>query len=70
MPRDTTYYWADFKATLRNADGEQVAYNQALLKASRDESASGKLARGEEARVRFYFELPATVGGDSLLLTA
>ncbi|MFC4453922.1 hypothetical protein [Deinococcus sonorensis] len=69
LGRDTSFSWSDLKATLKDADGERVEYNQTLLKASRDEKAGGPLAKGDEARVRFYFELPADVAGDSLMLT-
>ncbi|WP_027483622.1 hypothetical protein [Deinococcus pimensis] len=67
--RDVEYAWSDFKPTLKDADGEKVAYNQVMLKANRDEKAGGKLPKGEEVRVRFYWELPQNVTGDSVLLT-
>jgi hypothetical protein len=63
-----SYVWSDFLPELRDADGEKVDYNQSILKASRDESASGELAPGEEARIRFYFELPKDVTGKTLRL--
>ncbi|WP_019587628.1 DUF4352 domain-containing protein [Deinococcus apachensis] len=69
LGRDTTFAWSDLKPTLKDADGERVEYNQTMLKASRDEKAGGALPKGEEARVRFYFELPENVAGDSVLLT-
>ncbi len=64
-----SYAWSDFKPTLRDADGERVEYNGVMLKASRDEHAGGRLPGGEETRVRFFFELPANVGVDSLSIT-
>ncbi|GGO26400.1 hypothetical protein [Deinococcus humi] len=69
LGRDTTFSWSDLKPTLKDADGERVEYNQTMLKASRDEKAGGALPKGEEARVRFFFELPSNVAGDSVLLT-
>jgi hypothetical protein len=65
---DTTYTWSDFLPELKDADGERVRYPQALLKASRDETADGTLAPGEEARVRFFFPLPKEVDGKTLNL--
>ncbi|MFC4456150.1 hypothetical protein [Deinococcus sonorensis] len=69
LGRDVEYSWGNFQASLKDADGERVEYNQLMLKASRDEKASGTLPRGEEARVRFYWELPETVAGDTVYLT-
>ena len=66
--RNERYVWSDFLPDLRDADGEKVPYTQALLKASRDEIAHGELAPGEEARVRFFFPLPAEVAGKTLRL--
>lgn len=63
---DKSYIWSDFMPDLRDADGEKVAYNQEMLKATRDEAARGTLAPGEEARVRFFFPLPADVMGKTL----
>ncbi|MFD1732268.1 hypothetical protein ACFSC4_16200 [Deinococcus malanensis] len=40
-----------------------------MLKASRDEKASGMLPTGEETRVRFFWEVPATLGADTLYFT-
>lgn len=68
-PVDARYVWSDFKTSLKDADGERVPYNQKLLKASRDESTQGQLPSGEEVRVRFFFELPENVAGDTLYLT-
>ena len=63
------YYWATFKAELRDADGERVEYNQTMLKASRDEKSEGYVKPGEEIRVRFYFSLPADLAGKMLYLS-
>ncbi|MBC8137912.1 MAG: hypothetical protein H8F28_18690 [Fibrella sp.] len=63
------YVWSDFIPDLRDADGEKVAYTQALLKPTRDETTDGELAAGEEARIRFFFPLPADVAGKTLRLT-
>ncbi|HEX8237127.1 MAG TPA: DUF4352 domain-containing protein [Abditibacteriaceae bacterium] len=57
-----------FRADLKDADGEKVDYNQWMLKASRDEQAGGELLPGEEARVRFYYELPKNVDAKTVLL--
>lgn len=62
------YVWSDFAPDLRDADGEKVAYNQSILKATRDEATDGKLEPGEEARIRFYFPLPKEVAGKTLRL--
>ncbi len=62
------YVWSDFAPDLRDADGEKVAYNQSILKASRDESTDGTLEPGEETRIRFYFALPKDVAGKTLRL--
>lgn len=61
-----SYYWATFEATLKDADGETVKYNQTLLKASRDEKVNATLEPGDEARVRMFFELPDDLGAKSL----
>jgi hypothetical protein len=39
-----------------------------MLKPSRDERANGELLPGEEARVRFFFELPNNVDARPVLL--
>jgi hypothetical protein len=62
-------YWADFLPEARDADGEKLYYTQALLKASRNESAQGDLAPGEEGRIRFFFPIPANLEGKSIKLT-
>jgi hypothetical protein len=66
---DQPYYPQYFDTTLRDADGEKVAGNHSMLKASRDELASGKLAPGEEARVRFFFPLPTGVKAKSFTIS-
>ncbi|SMB83211.1 hypothetical protein [Deinococcus hopiensis] len=63
------YAWSDFKPTLKDADGKRVAYNRVMLKASRDERVEGRLPGGEEVRVRFFFDLPANEGVESLSVT-
>jgi len=63
-----SYYWSHFNAELRDADGEKVPFTQSLLKASRLEAASGELAPGEEARIRFFFPLPENVEAKTLYL--
>lgn len=68
-PGGGRYAWSDFQPVLKDADGERVEYNQRMLKASRDERAGGTLAAGEEARVRFFFVLPANVNAQSVSLT-
>jgi hypothetical protein len=62
------YDWGKFIATLIDADGEKVEYNQILLKANRDERARGTLDPGEEAKVRFYFTVPEKIAGKTVLL--
>ena len=66
--RNTNYNWATIRPELVDADGEKVAYNQQMLKAARDETASGQLKPGEEAKVRYFFALPEDVGGKSILM--
>jgi hypothetical protein len=66
--RSENYSWSVFSAILRDSDGEKVPYNQWLLKGSRNERAQGVLEPGEEARVRFFFEIPEKVTGKALLL--
>ena len=68
-PGGGRYAWSDFKPLLKDADGERVEFNQSMLKASRDETAGGPIAAGEEVRVRFFVALPANVNGQSLSLT-
>ena len=63
---DKEYYWGYFAPEVIDADGEKVAYNQQLMKATRDEIANGKLKPGEEARVRFFFALPDNVAARTL----
>ena len=66
--REQSYYWGSFLPELIDADGEKVAYTQALLKATRNEKTDGKLNPGEEARVRFFFPLPSDVDAKTLKL--
>lgn len=61
-----SWNWDAFQIKLRDADGEVTAYDDYLLKVSRDETADGTLKPGEEARFRVYFKLPAGVKGQSL----
>ncbi|WP_019588565.1 hypothetical protein [Deinococcus apachensis] len=58
--------WDTFKISLRDAEGEATAYDDYLLKVSRDDNADGTLKPGEEARFRVYFKLPANVQGRSI----
>ena len=60
------YYWANFAVELIDADGEKADYTQALVKASRNEAAQGKLKPGEEGRFRFFFPVPANVEAKTL----
>ncbi|HEX8463628.1 MAG TPA: hypothetical protein VF627_03335, partial [Abditibacterium sp.] len=62
------YDWGIFVATLIDADGEKVEYNQNLLKANRDEKARSTLKPGEEAKVRFFFTLSEKTAGKTVLL--
>lgn len=62
------YYWGDFEAEVRDADGEKAPFVQQLLKASRNETAEGDLPPGEEYRVRFLFVLPEKVDGKTIIL--
>ncbi|GGO30406.1 hypothetical protein [Deinococcus humi] len=55
-----------FSFKLRDTDGEVTEYDDSPLKVSRDESTSGSLKPGEEARFRVYFKLPANVKGQSI----
>jgi hypothetical protein len=55
------YYWGDFDATARDADGEKVPFTQSMLKGTRNEKADGELEPGESVRVRFYFAVPESV---------
>lgn len=65
---ERAYYWGYFDATLRDADGEKVDFQQALLKASRNEVAQGNLEPGEETRVRLFFPVPEKVNAKTLYL--
>ena len=63
------YVWSDFVPELRDTDGEKAHWNQALLKASRDEVTYGNLGPGEEVRIRFFFDLPKGTMGKTLTLS-
>lgn len=69
LKTEQAYAWSNFKLSLKDADGERTDAETVMLRASRDEKAGGKLPGGEEARVRFFFALPASVGADSLSIT-
>ncbi|MBC8102776.1 MAG: hypothetical protein H7Z41_09340 [Cytophagales bacterium] len=60
------YYWGNFVADLKDADGEKAPYVQALLRATRDESVDSSLAPGEDVRVRFIFPIPNNVTGKTV----
>jgi hypothetical protein len=64
--REQRYYWGNFVADMKDADGEKTPYRQTLLRASRDESVDGNIAAGEEARVRFIFPIPDNVTAKSV----
>ncbi|WP_019011312.1 hypothetical protein [Deinococcus aquatilis] len=68
LKRPINYYWGNFDATLRDTDGDTVAYNKVMLKATKDESATGTLRPGENARIRFYFEIADGVQADQIML--
>ncbi|HEX8465090.1 MAG TPA: DUF4352 domain-containing protein [Abditibacterium sp.] len=57
-----------FRADLKDVDGEKTDYTSSILKGSRDEEANSELAPGEEARVRFYWELPEKVEAKTILM--
>lgn len=61
-----SWNWDTFRIELRDADGEVTAYDDYLLKATRDEHADGTLKPGEEARFRVYFKLAQGVRGRSI----
>ncbi|GGR30919.1 hypothetical protein [Deinococcus ruber] len=66
LPNDARYSWSSLTPNLKDAEGEKVAYNQQMLKATHDEAASGTLSSGEEVKVRYAFELPLDVAADTL----
>ncbi|HEX9995546.1 MAG TPA: DUF4352 domain-containing protein [Abditibacterium sp.] len=66
--KDHQFSQSVFRADLKDADGEKTSYNNSILKGSRDEEAGSELAPGEEARVRFYWELPEKVEPKTILL--
>lgn len=66
--RPENYTWSSYLPDLRDADGEKARYQQALLKATRDEINNGVLAPGEEGRIRFFFAVPEKVNGKVLRL--
>lgn len=51
------YQWGTFAPELKDADGEKYPYNNQVLKATRNESASGTLKPGEEIRLRYYYTI-------------
>jgi hypothetical protein len=62
------FYWATFKPTLVDADGEEVEWPQSLFKATRNEAAEGTLKPGQEYKARVYFPLPKDVAAKTLTL--
>jgi hypothetical protein len=66
--RDQSISWSTVRPELIDSDGEKVPYNQTALKASRDEAISGRLANGEVTTIRFFFQVPEGVTGQSLKL--
>jgi hypothetical protein len=62
------FYWATFKPTLIDADGEEVEWPQSLFKATRNEAAEGTLKPGQEYKARVYFPLPKNVAAKTLTL--
>jgi hypothetical protein len=65
---EQNYSWGTFKPELIAADDEKAEWSQALLKASRDESAEGTLKPGQEYKARIYFPLPKNVAAKTLTL--
>ncbi|SMB96958.1 hypothetical protein [Deinococcus hopiensis] len=61
-----SFFSRTFSFKLRDADGDVTAYDDYILKVSRDERTDGSLKPGEEARFRVYFKLPANLKGQSL----
>jgi hypothetical protein len=62
------FYWATFKPTLTDADGEAAEWPQSLFKATRNEAAEGTLKPGQEYKARVYFPLPKDVAAKTLTL--
>ncbi len=62
------YYWGDFIAVVRDANGDRSDYTESLLKAGANERAEGHLMPGEEVRVRFFGAVPSDVAAKTLLL--
>jgi hypothetical protein len=65
---EASYDWGTFTPTLADADGEQVEWSQALLKANRNETTDGTLKPGQEYKARFYFALPKDVAAKTFTL--
>lgn len=63
---DAPYSYSSFTFELRDADGDKTKFGGYLIKASRDETASGSLKPGEEARFRVFFALPQDLAGKTL----
>jgi hypothetical protein len=65
---DKNYDWATITPQLFDVDGEEVAWPQAMLKTTRNETADGTLKPGAEYTVRYYFMLPKNVNAKTLKL--
>ena len=62
------FYWATFKPTLTDGDGEAAEWPQSLFRATRNEQAEGTLKPGQEYKARMYFPLPKDVAAKTLTL--
>jgi hypothetical protein len=63
-----TYSWTTLGSWVKDGDGEKTEMKSTVLKATRDESATGDLKPGEEARLRLLYELPSSVTAKTLYL--
>lgn len=65
---DMDFVWSTIGPKLFDQDGGEIGWNGTALYASRDENVRGKVAPGQELRVRYYFPVPTSLTLKSLTL--
>jgi hypothetical protein len=55
----TSLGWNTFRPKVRATDGENLAWNQEMLYANRDETLGTNVEPGQEVKARYYFIVPS-----------
>lgn len=63
-----TLYWDTFGPKLRDADGNEIEWNQKMVQRSSDKSVQSELEPGQELKFRLYFQVSKDVAPSTLTI--